>query len=83
VEGTGFVPDSILRWNGHDLPTTFLDETHLSADVLPGLASAPGTASLTVTNPEPGGGESEALQVVVSPPAQGPDIPIYLPMIAG
>jgi hypothetical protein len=81
VEGTGFVPDSVVRWNGNDLPTTFLDETHLSADILPGLAGAPGTASLTVTNPEPGGGESEALQVVASPPAAPAEGNLYLPVI--
>ena len=33
VDGTGFVPQSKIQWNGNSLPTTFLDSRHLQATV--------------------------------------------------
>ena len=33
VRGTGFVPQSQILWNGHGLPTTFVDSQHLEATI--------------------------------------------------
>jgi FG-GAP-like repeat/IPT/TIG domain len=58
VNGTGFVADSVVNWNGTPRPTTFISGSQLTAAVpAAGIATA-GTASVTVVNPAPGGGRS-------------------------
>jgi FG-GAP-like repeat len=61
VSGTGFVSGATIDFNGTPLATTFVDHEHLSA-LLPAtnVASAM-TASVTVVNPTPGGGSSNAV----------------------
>jgi hypothetical protein len=60
ITGSGFVNDSVARWNGSDRPTTFIDSSHL----LVSLRSTDMTGSagkyITVFNPEPKGGYSNA-----------------------
>ncbi len=65
VTGTGFVPESVLRWNGVDLTTTFLSETSLSATIPATDLAAPGSAAVTVSNPAPGGGLSEISSIAI------------------
>lgn len=60
IHGTGFVEDSVVRWNGAARATTFVDATELKAVILPGDVAQPGQATVTVFNPSPGGGESNA-----------------------
>ena len=61
VIGSNFVNGSIIRWNGVDLPTTFINSTLLSAPVPASSYALAGLASITVFNPTPGGGISNAL----------------------
>ena len=75
VDGSGFVPGSSVRWNGAALPTTYLDATHLRADVPAADLAAPGTALITVTTPAPGGGDSVALPFLVTAPVPRPVAP--------
>ncbi len=58
VLGSNFIAGSVVRWNGTDRTTNFVNSTALSA-VIPAtdLASV-GTAVVTVVNPAPGGGVS-------------------------
>lgn len=58
VNGTGFVPGSVVSWNGSALSTHFVSDSQLTATVPASDVSAPGTASVTVANPGPGGGSS-------------------------
>ncbi len=68
VSGSGFVPDSVVRWDGLDLSTSYVSNLLLNASVsASGLASA-GTASITVFNPTPGGGTSNALTFSINNP---------------
>src|SRR6266699_5517216 len=60
VNGTNFVTTSSVRWNGTALTTTFVSSTQLTATVTAALVASPGTASVTVVNPPPGGGTSNA-----------------------
>ncbi|MCS7291136.1 MAG: IPT/TIG domain-containing protein, partial [Roseiflexus sp.] len=55
ITGTGFVPSSVVRWNGTDLPTSFSSSTVLTATVPAERIAAAGTANVTVFNPGPGG----------------------------
>jgi uncharacterized protein (TIGR03437 family) len=68
VIGAQFVPGSVVRWNGQDRATSFLNSTVLQA-VLPATDFVTaGTAAITVFNPAPGGGSSAALGLMVGGP---------------
>ncbi|MFZ0689830.1 MAG: FG-GAP-like repeat-containing protein [Acidobacteriaceae bacterium] len=68
VSGVGFSAASIVQWNGSALTTTYISSTSISAAVPAGDIAAPGTASITVKNPTPGGGTSNAAYFVVTDP---------------
>ena len=65
VTGTGFVADSKVYWNGSMRPTTFAGNTQLQAAISASDVSITGTVSVTVVNPTPGGGTSNALPFTV------------------
>src|SRR5262249_17365034 len=69
VNGTGFVNASVVRINGASLTTTFVSATQLTALVSASVIATPGSASVTVFSPPPGGGTSNAaiLQITVPP----------------
>lgn len=58
--GTGFVPASVVRWNATDRPTTFISSTELQAAIPASDIGVSGSAQVTVFNPAPGGGASNA-----------------------
>src|SRR5207247_517036 len=60
VNGTKFVSTSTVNWNGAPLATSFVSSTQLTATVPASLVATAGTASITVVNPSPGGGTSNA-----------------------
>ncbi|HTK04300.1 MAG TPA: fibronectin type III domain-containing protein [Candidatus Eisenbacteria bacterium] len=60
VNGTNFIASSVVRWEGADRTTTFVNSTQLTAAILGTDITTPGTASVTVFNPTPGGGLSNA-----------------------
>jgi uncharacterized repeat protein (TIGR01451 family) len=61
INGTGFAPDSVVQWNGQNVPTTFGSSTTLTAAVPGSLQTTLGNASISVVTPAPGGGTSTAL----------------------
>lgn len=58
VNGTGFVNSSVVRWNGSDRMTTYVNGTQLTAAINPADVTNAGAANVTVFNPTPGGGTS-------------------------
>lgn len=58
VQGSSFVPGSVVRWNGSDRTTSYVSSTQLAASIAPSDVAAAGTATVTVFNPAPGGGQS-------------------------
>jgi hypothetical protein len=69
VNGTNFVPNSVVNWNNAALVTTFVSSTQLTASVPASGLTTAGTASVTVTNPAPGGGTSNpALTFTINNP---------------
>lgn len=72
VTGTGFVPSSqvVLNGNGWYLSTTWVDAGTLIATVPQSFIATPGTATISVSNPAPGGGTSSSLTLTVSRPKQ-------------
>ncbi|HMF96578.1 MAG TPA: S8 family serine peptidase [Vicinamibacterales bacterium] len=70
VSGDGFVPSSIVQWNGVDRATMFVSSTLLRAAILAADLDLPGLAQVTVVNPRPGGGSSAWLPVpIIDAPA--------------
>lgn len=66
ITGTGFVSASSVLWNSAALPTTFNSATELTAAVPASDVASAGAASITVTNPAPGGGTSAGSTFTVS-----------------
>ncbi len=69
INGTGFVRSSVVRWNGSSRTTTYVSGTQLTAAIAASDIASAGTASITVFNPAPGGGTSNAMSFAVSNPA--------------
>lgn len=67
VTGTGFVSGSVVNWNGTPLPTTFINNSRLTATVPGADLATPSTASVTVINSAPGGGSSNVAFFAVTP----------------
>jgi len=67
VEGSNFVPGSVVRWNGGARTTFYLSSTKLEAVVLSGDLASIGSAQVTVSNPAAGGGTSGGLNFTITP----------------
>src|SRR5262249_45011541 len=61
VNGTNFINGSVVRWNGANRITTFINGTSLSAAIPASDIANAGSANVTVFNPTPGGGTSQSL----------------------
>ena len=67
VNGTNFVNGlSKVRWNGTDRTTTYVSTTQLTAAITTADIAPAGAASVTVFNPAPGGGTSNAQTFTVN-----------------
>ncbi len=72
VTGLDFVPSSRVRWNGTGRTTTYVSSTQLTAAISASDVAVEGTASVTVYNPAPGGGTSNAVLFTIDPSATNP-----------
>jgi len=68
VNGTGFVPGSIVNWDGSPRTTLYVNGSRLMAFVLSSDIASPSTAWITVVNPAPGGGASNTLFLPINYP---------------
>lgn len=59
VNGSDFLTNSVVRYNGSDRPTTFLNETQLVAKLTSADVASVGSVVISVNTPTPGGGTSE------------------------
>lgn len=67
LNGTGFDFASVARWNGNTRSTTFVSSAELRVVLPASDLATPGAASVTVFNPPPGGGTSNAVTFTISP----------------
>jgi hypothetical protein len=72
VIGTNFVFSSVVQWNGSNLATTYMSSTELTAFVPASDLAYPGSLPVTVSNPAPGGGVSNALTFKITAAASTP-----------
>jgi len=61
VHGSNFMSGSVVRWNGSDRPTAFVNSTLVSAQIPAGDLVASGVATITVFNPGQPGNSSKGL----------------------
>jgi hypothetical protein len=66
VNGTGFTAASTAYWGTTALSTQYVNGTQLTAQVPASAIANTGTGAVTVQNPVPGGGTSNALQFEVA-----------------
>jgi uncharacterized protein (TIGR03437 family) len=80
VNGSGFVAQSIVHWNGSSLATTYVSSTQLTAPVPTNLIAIAGTATISVVNP--GNSTSNTVAFNISAPNTYPTIttPAALPL---
>ncbi len=65
LAGSGFVPGSVVSFNGIPHPTGFSSSTLLAVGVLSSDVAGSGTVAVTVANPNPGGGTSSAVNFTI------------------
>jgi YVTN family beta-propeller protein len=67
INGTNFVASSMVDFGGGAMPTTtFVNSTKLTAAIPASSIVSAGTSAVTVTNPAPGGGTSNAINFTVT-----------------
>lgn len=77
IHGSGFIEDSQAQWNGENRPTQYVDETELAITLTAVDTTPAGTGIVTVINPTPGGGTSNAVSFTLLRYKYG----IYLPIL--
>ncbi|MCJ7486935.1 MAG: SBBP repeat-containing protein, partial [Candidatus Aminicenantes bacterium] len=66
IQGSNFVPNSVVRWNGNNRTTTYVSATELQGAILATDIAEGGEAQVTIFNPAPAGGASGAIVLPVS-----------------
>ncbi|MBZ5598253.1 MAG: FG-GAP-like repeat-containing protein [Acidobacteriia bacterium] len=69
VRGAGFAKNATVYWNGSPRTTTFKSAVRLDATIPAADVAQPGTATVTVVNPPPGGGASNPVFFSISLPS--------------
>jgi hypothetical protein len=68
ADGANFGAASVVRWNGSDRATTYQELTQqLTATITAADVASPGTATVTVFTPAPGGGTSGSASFTTRP----------------
>lgn len=77
VTGRNFIPTSSVHWDGEPRPTTFVSSTQLLAEITAADVSNEGVVDVTVVNPDPDGGVSNAVTFEIT----APTTEVYLPLV--
>jgi hypothetical protein len=75
VNGSGFIASSTVYWGTSALTTTYVSATQITAQVPAADTAAAGTNAISVQNPAPGGGTSNAWQFEVDSASSGSTAP--------
>jgi hypothetical protein len=82
VNGTNFTPGAVVNWQGSPRVTTFVSDTQVTAQITAADVATQGSAGITVVNPAPGGGASNALVFTITPPNPVPVLTSLSPNVA-
>ena len=72
VSGSNFMEGTLAYWNGSQRSAQFIDDNTLAVTLSGGDLAVAGSGALYVTNPGPGGGQSNALSFVITAPPANP-----------
>jgi sugar lactone lactonase YvrE len=75
VNGSGFIASSTVNWGTSTFTTTYVSATQLTTQVPVADIATAGTIAITVQNPAPGGGTSNAWQFEVDSASSGSTAP--------
>jgi hypothetical protein len=67
VNGSSFVPCSVVKWGSSAKATTYVSATQLNATILPADVSTSGPINVTVFTSTPGGGTSAPIVFTITP----------------
>jgi hypothetical protein len=79
VNGTGFVANSVVNWNGSALTTSYVSATQLTATIPAANLTTAATPSITVVNPAGSGGTSSPVTFTVTAPVSGTIVQLVTP----
>jgi hypothetical protein len=65
LSGSGFAPNAVVYWNATARETSTVSNSLVMASIPASDISAPGSAQVTVVNPQPGGGASSPLTIAI------------------
>ena len=68
VNGTNFISSSVVNWNGSPRVTTYVSASVVTAAITAADIATGGTSNVTVVNPAPGGGTSNAVVFTIDNP---------------
>jgi hypothetical protein len=68
VRGFGFAPGAVVRWNGSARPTSFADDANITASIPPEDIANPGSALVSIVNPDGGTSNVVVFPVRSTPP---------------
>jgi FG-GAP-like repeat len=68
INGIGFASNAVVNWNGTPRTTEIISDSQLKATIGATDVAKAGTASVTVLNPAPGGGTSNAIYFPIRTP---------------
>jgi len=68
VNGGNFVSGATVQWDGATRTTSFVSSTQLTASITAADISSAGSKAITVVNPSPGGGASNAVAFTITSP---------------
>ena len=66
ITGTNFIAASIVNFGGTSPATTFVSSTQLTAAIPAAAIASTGAPAVTITNPAPGGGTSNAMNFTIT-----------------
>jgi hypothetical protein len=66
LNGSGFGPNAFVEWNGGFIATAFISSSQLVAYIPAAEIATMGSATVTVTNPAPGGGTSSPTMFTIN-----------------
>jgi hypothetical protein len=65
IRGSGFVPGSVVTWNGKTSSASFVSEKEMTVYVPAAAIKSVGSVGIEVKNPAPGGGKSNTLPFTI------------------
>ncbi len=75
VNGSNFVPTSVVQWNGSNRSTAFVSSSQVTAQITAADIATAGAATVTVFNPAPGGGSSNSATFAITTGASEAVVP--------